>query len=296
MRASACHAQAARRDLPTLLLPGRDAGDCRRRKRPHNAQALPARKARSFGRRSHRLPLASPAAAPLVRRRSYVRFRDKPHNPQDGFETGANLPICGGNHHFQNQARRLFTGLDLDVEDIIGVNPQASFIGKALRLVNRQKAFAACQLQDQAANRWKRKPAEREGERDEIAGPDASRLAQKPCDLARLSPNLDRGEANRRILAWLRRQAGGGRRLRRIARGHAATVRRTMRLALIPPKAKELVRAVLIGMGRASFGTASTGHLASASRQLMVGGATFSRTAPIVTTSSSAPAAPSACP
>ncbi len=46
----------------------------------------------------------------------------------------------------------------------------------------------------------------------------------------------------------------------------------------MPPKAKELVRAVRIGMGRASLGTASTGHLASASRQLMVGGAIFSRT------------------
>ena len=80
-----------------------------------------------------------------------------------------------------------------------------------------------------------------------------------------------------------------------IRRGlHAA--RRTTRLALMPPKAKELVSAVRIGMGRATFGTASTGHLASASRQLMVGGATFSRTAPIVTTSSSAPAAPRACP
>ena len=44
-------------------------------------------------------------------------------------------------------------------------------------------------------------------------------------------------------------------------------------VALIPPKAKELDRATRIGRGRASLGMASTGHLGSASRKLIVGGA-----------------------
>src|SRR5262245_25288624 len=81
-----------------------------------------------------------------------------------------------------------------------------------------------------------------------------------------------------------------------IFRRHAASSRRTARLALIPPKAKELLSAIRIGMGRASFGTGSTGHLGSAPLQLIVGGTILSRTAPMVTMSSSAPAAPRPCP
>src|SRR5580704_5322338 len=167
------------------------------------------------------------------------------------------------------------------------------FVGKALAFVNRQKALAADQLQDQAADGRKRQPANRKGERNKAACPSAACRVQKFRNLASVRPDPDWRQANERIRAWLLRKAGAGR-LRVTAPVHAA--RRTTRLALMPPKAKELVSAVRIGMGRASLGTASTGHLTSASRQLMVGGATFSRTAPIVTTSSSAPAAPSACP
>src|ERR1700738_1064510 len=167
------------------------------------------------------------------------------------------------------------------------------FVGKALALVNRQKTLAADQLQDQTTDGWKRQPPDREGERDKAQSPGASCLAQKSRTLACSGPDPDWRKTNRCILAWLRRHRIT--RVRMIRRGlHAA--RRTTRLALMPPKAKEVVSAVRIGMGRASLGTASTGHLASASRQLMVGGAIFSRTAPIVTTSSSAPAAPRPCP
>src|ERR1700732_5395272 len=153
------------------------------------------------------------------------------------------------------------------------------FVGKALRLVNRQKTLAADQLQDQAADGWMCQPSEREGERDKAQCQVASCRAQISRNLACSGPDQDWWQTNRCILAWLRRHRIT--RSRMIRRGlHAA--RRTTRLALIPPKAKELVSAVRIGMGRASLGTASTGHLASASRQLMVGGAIFSGNAPIV--------------
>src|ERR1700730_2499627 len=203
------------------------------------------------------------------------------------------LPLPGRNSHFQSQARRLGGAARLDGEDVIGFDSQLMFVGKGLALLNRQKAVAADQLQDQAAEGWKRQPARWKSDRDNAAGPSVSRLAQTARSLIGSDPDADRWQTNSRIRACLRRQGGGT----RIMGGrHAASARRTTRLALMPPKAKELVSALWIAMGRATFGTASTGHLASASRQLMVGGATFSRTAPIVTISSSAPAAPSACP
>src|SRR5579875_181697 len=205
---------------------------------------------------------------------------------------GTDLPLSGGDRHFQGQTRGVFLAKNLDGEDILSANPQAFLINEALRLMHRQKTFAN-QLQDQAADLWKRKPAERKSERDKIAGPSASRLAQKSSGFVRIDPDSYRGESHG--LPGFRHQTGSAI-LHRIERCHAAAARRMMRLALIPPKAKELLRAVRIGIGRASFGTASTGHFASASRQLMVGGAIFSRTAPIVTTSSSAPPAPSAWP
>src|ERR1700730_2502652 len=151
----------------------------------------------------------------------------------------------------------------LDREDVISFDSQLTFVDKALRLVNGQKTLAADQLQDQAADGWKRQPSERERERDKVQSPGASCLVQKSRNLACSGPDPDWGKTNRCILAWLRRQGGGTRIMRRV---HAA--RRTTRLALMPPKAKELVSAARIGMGRASLGTASTGHLASASRQL----------------------------
>src|ERR1700730_18236572 len=119
------------------------------------------------------------------------------------------------------------------------LEPQLMFVGKALRLVNRQKTLAADQLQDQAADGWKRQPSEREGERDEAQSPSASHPAQKSRNLACCGPDRDWGKTNRCILAWLRCHRIT--RLRMIRRGlHAA--RRTTRLALMPPKAKELVR------------------------------------------------------
>ena len=64
----------------------------------------------------------------------------------------------------------------------------------------------------------------------------------------------------------------------------------------MPPKAKEFESATRIGIWRATLGMASTAHLGSGSRKLIVGGAICSRSAEIVTTSSSPPLAPSAWP
>src|ERR1700730_4916572 len=83
------------------------------------------------------------------------------------------------------------------------------FVGKALRLVNRQKTVAADQLQDQAADGRKCQPARRKSDRDKAAGPSVSRLAQKSRNLACSGPDPDWGKTNRCILAWLRRQGGG---------------------------------------------------------------------------------------
>ena len=53
---------------------------------------------------------------------------------------------------------------------------------------------------------------------------------------------------------------------RRRSRAHAASISWRTRTALMPPKAKLLLIAVLIRIGRASLGIASTGHFSSASR------------------------------
>jgi hypothetical protein len=62
--------------------------------------------------------------------------------------------------------------------------------------LNRQKAVAADQLQDQAAKGWKRQPARWKSDRDNAAGPSVSRLAQKSRNLIGSDPDADRWQTN----------------------------------------------------------------------------------------------------
>src|ERR1700681_905356 len=71
---------------------------------------------------------------------------------------------------------------------------------------------------------------------------------------------------------------------------------RNAKVALVPPKPKELDSAARIVMSRAMFGTKSRSHLGSRWKRFAVGGAIWSRIASTVKTASMPPAAPSRCP
>src|SRR5688572_8214040 len=73
------------------------------------------------------------------------------------------------------------------------------------------------------------------------------------------------------------------------------TLRKT-RLPLVPPNPKEFEIAISIFMRRAVLGTKSRSHWGSCLTRLIVGGATWSRSASAVNTASMPPAAPSRWP